>query len=1116
MLRLMIGKAGTGKTAAVISEIRAAVQAGRGGAMLLVPEQYSHEAERELCRACGDMLSRYAEVFSFTGLARRVLQQQGGAAVQWLDKGGRLLCMQLALEQIGSRLRIYNAARRSSELQGMLLAAVDELKSACISAEALECAAAACSDSLGDKLYDLALIQSAFDAVVANGHADPADRLTVLAEKIASSPLGAENHIYVDGFIDFTRQEQEVLTALLKKGVQLTVCMTVDSLESESEIFALSRISCRRLLDEAKALGIPTETVTLTGASKPDALRFFSDEVFSFSRERWAGDTPPIRLAAAESMSAECEYAAARVLALVREGGCRWRDIAIAVRGFEDYRGTLESVFRHYEIPLFTTRRSELLQKPLPALLSLAYEILEGGWEVDDVLSYLRAGLTGLDREESDLLGDYVYKWQLRAAAWERESDWRQHPEGYGNEYDEAAEEKLRRVNALRRRVSEPLLHFRERALAAETAEAQAAALAGLLEELHLPEQLDRRAAALEADGQQALAGEYRQLWELIVSALEQAAAILGTSAMEMGDFGRLFLRMLSQYDIGLIPVALDRVSAGDFDRMRRRTIRHLLVLGCSDNRLPMAGETKRVFTDEERERLLQLDIDLGAGDGELWREFSLIYNTLTLPDRGLELSYPVTDTDGEPLRPSLVFTRARALFDLSVEAPNIETLRLAAKAPALTLAAQALHGGSAAFQSAAALFREIEPERFSRLRDAAEMSRGRLSPEAVRALYGSKPRLSASRIDKFAACRFAYFCQYGLKAKKYEPAGFQPPEIGTFMHYVLEHVARAASERGGFAALSDEELSALTEETVQAYVHEELNDFKEKSSRFLHLFRRLTRDVHRVVADMAGELRRSDFAPLDFELDFAKASDMKPVEISGGEAAVTLTGIADRVDGWVHGDKLYLRVVDYKTGKKEFSLSDVWHGMGLQMLLYLFALDADGAGRYGREIVPAGVMYIPARDPILSLGEEPDDDSILAERQKKLRRSGLVLDDPALMEAWERGEEKRYIPVKFKNGKPGADSLASLARLGELEEHIRETLGGMAEALSKGSIAADPYYRSQRENACLHCEYFDACHFIDGENGEHARYLPKYSEKEVWGMLDEQRLARPLGDRHG
>ena len=1116
MLRLIIGKAGAGKTGAIIEEIRAAVAAGRGGSMLLVPEQYSHEAERELCRVCGDSLSLYGEVFSFTGLARRVLQQQGGAAVRWLDKGGRLLCMALALEQVGSRLRVYDAARRKSELQSMLLSAVDELKSACITPEMLEEAAAACDDSLGDKLFDLSLILSAYDAVVANGRADPADRLSVLAEKIADSDLGPENHVYVDGFIDFTRQEQEVLAALLRRGVKLTVCMTVDDLESDSEVFALSRISCRRLLEAAREAGAETRTECMRGASKPDALRFYSEHMFSWSRETWQGEAPPIRLAAAESITAECELAAARVLELVRDGGFRWRDIAIAVRGFEDYRGTLESVFAHYGVPLFTARRSELLQKPLPALLSLAYEILEGGWDVDDLIGYMRTGLTGLDTEECDLLADYIYKWQLRAWAWERKGDWRQHPEGYGNEYDEGTEERLRELNRLRRKLADPLLRFRQRGLAAETAEEQAAALSVFLEELHLPEQLEDRSAALEAGGRQALAAEYRQLWELLVSALEQAAAILGDTRMDMWDFGRLFLRMLSQYDVGLIPVALDRVSAGDFDRMRRRTIRHLLVLGASDDRLPPADDGNRVFTDEERERLLALDIDLGAGEGELWREFSLIYSCLTLPDRGLQLSYPVTGADGEALRPSLVFSRAKALFDLPVESPAADMLRLSAPGPALTLAAQALHGGGPAARAAASWFRAQAPERFRRLESAAEMSRGRLSPEAVRALYGSRLRLSASRIDKFASCRFAYFCEYGLRAKKYEPAGFTPPEIGTFMHYVLEHVARDAAGRGGFAALTDEELNALTEQRVSSYVHEELDDFREKSPRFTHLFRRLSQDVHRVVDDMAGELRRSDFVPLDFELDFSKAEDMRPVELTKDGASVTLTGIADRVDGWVHEGKLYLRVVDYKTGVKKFSLSDVWYGMGLQMLLYLFALQADGAGRYGKEIVPAGVMYVPARNLLLSLDADVDDEEAEKQRRDKLRRSGLVLDDPAAMEAWEKGEDKRYIPVKFKNGKAGADAVASLERLGELSRHIRETLGDMAQALSRGSIAADPYYRSQQENACLNCEYFDACHFADGENGEHVRYMPRYTDKQVWGMLEEQRLDRPEGDAHG
>ena len=268
---------------------------------------------------------------------------------------------------------------------------------------------------------------------------------------------------------------------------------------------------------------------------------------------------------------------------------------------------------------------------------------------------------------------------------------------------------------------------------------------------------------------------------------------------MDAADFGRLFTRMLSQYDIGLIPVSLDRVSAGDFDRMRRRSLRHLLVLGCSDDRLPPADEGNRVFTGEERERLLELNIDLGGGDGELWREFSLIYNCLSLPSEGLYLSYPLCDHEGEALRPAYVFERAKALFGMEPKRLSLDVSRLSAPAPALTLAAHALRGGSGAAAAAAAYFRDAEPAHFARLERAAAAA-GAGSPRAVEALYGRQLRLSASRIDRFASCQFSYFCQYGLKAKPYEPAGFQPPEIGTFMHYVLEHTVRDVQALGGFA----------------------------------------------------------------------------------------------------------------------------------------------------------------------------------------------------------------------------------------------------------------------------------------------------------------------------
>ena len=222
------------------------------------------------------------------------------------------------------------------------------------------------------------------------------------------------------------------------------------------------------------------------------------------------------------------------------------------------------------------------------------------------------------------------------------------------------------------------------------------------------------------------------------------------------------------------------------------------------------------------------------------------------------------------------------------------------------------------------------------------------------------------------------------------------------------------------------------------------------------------------------------------------------------GSENVTLTGIADRVDGWLHEGRLYLRVVDYKTGRKEFSLSDIYYGMNLQMLMYLFALEKGGEGKYGKEILPAGVMYIPARSPMLNMARGDDEEKIVSERAKELRRSGLILDDGALQEAWEEGSDKRYIPIKIRYGKPVMDSVADAEKLGKLNRHIEKSLKQMAASLRQGSIAADPYYRSQQENACLNCEFYEACHFSDGQNGENCRYQPKLDVEKVWAMMEE------------
>lgn len=1096
MIRLISGRAKSGKTAVIMNEINERVKRGEKRMLLLVPEQYSHEAERELCSVCGDEMSLHVEVLSFTRLSRRVADMVGGAR-KFLDDSGRVLALSRALEAVSSRLKVYGAARRSTELQASLMGILAELKMARLSAQTLHDEAEKGDDALHDKLADLSLILGAYDAVTGQGMLDPGDRMLVLAEGLERGlpePFGA---VYIDGFTDFTAQEREVVRALSYACGDLTLSLTMEGLYDESEIFDASRKTAIWLKNLAEDKNEQFEQVSCERRSDDSALAVFEKYLFSYSSTVFenAGE---ISLYRGDSISDECELAAAKVIELV-SNGCRYRDIAIAIRGFDSYRTTLECTFERYGVPLFTAVRSDIMQKPLPLLLSSAIEAVTGGFEYDDMFSYLKTGLAGLSSEETDLLENYCITWSVRGNVWF--NDWVMHPEGYNAEFDEKSRERLAYINALRAQVIAPLKTLYERSRSETSAAGHARALADFFEEIKLPSNLKARADALEEQGDAQKAAEYSQLWEIIVSALEQGYGVLAEAEMSFEHFGKLYRLMLSQCDVGSIPVSLDRVSAGEMDRMRRRNIKHLFILGASDQRLPSISEGGGVFSSEERRRLAELGLDLGGtADNELSREMNIIYNCITLPRESLLLSFCSTSDDGSAALPSFVMTRAKALFDAEISHIDLANCRSHSKKPAIELASAALHGEGGMNAAAFEYFSEIGESDYIVKLNQVSKERGNLTKSSVKALYGERLRLSASRADKFISCKFAFFLQYGLRAKPRKAAGFNPPEIGTFMHYVLERVSKQLRAEGGFENPNKERVDELTDKFVDEYVSERLNDFQDKSQRFIYLFKRLTSSVRSVVWDMVLELSRSDFEPLDFELSFSGEDGTAVTVGDSPENSAELTGIVDRVDGWVHDGKLYIRVMDYKTGRKKFDLSDVWNGMGLQMLMYLFALGKTGQARYNMEVVPAGVMYIPARDKLVSAKGDMHDEELAKEKAKALKRSGLILADDAVIEAMEHGEEKRYIPVSFKKGVPSGDALASAEQLGQLSRYIDELLMNLAKELKDGNIKADPYYRANDDYACQWCEYFEACYFEEGR--DRWKYMTKVKPGEVWHKL--------------
>nr|WP_326185419.1 PD-(D/E)XK nuclease family protein [uncultured Oscillibacter sp.] len=1083
MLNILMGRAKTGKSDAVLRRI--AELGDRTGQILLVPEHASHQAEVDLCRFCGPTASRHAEVLSFRRLSDRVLGITGGMAQVTLDAGGKLLTLQKALLEIAPELTVYRRPSQKSAFLRQLLDLFDELRCYEVTPEVLYAQTRDITGATHDKLRDLSLLYGAYEARLKRPGLDARDRMTKLCDSLEASGYAHGKDIFIDGFTYFNAQERRALGILLRQARSMTVTLLGEP-DSQEEIFEASLKTLGQLRHLAEENGCPAEVRTLKTV---DATALGHVERYFFGENaRFEGDCSAIRLREADTVFSEVEQTAADILRLVAAGKCRYRDITVAARNMGDYEGVIETVFERYGIPAYLSRRSDILEKPVLSLLTGVLSAIGNGYEYDDMFRWLKTGLAGLTAEECDRLENYVIRWEVHGQMWLRNVDWAENPDGYGVPWNEERQSRLA-----------------EGLKAGETAGEKVDALYSFMEELGLQDALEAQMHAQAGAGRLQDAEETAQLWDILCGVLDQFVEILGDEPMGLDEFARLFRQVLTEYSVGTIPVSLDQVSVSEITRNDRHTGKYLFLLGANDHVLPDPGQSGGILNDDDRDELAQRGIELApTGMERMSIELQNLYAALAQPTEGLTVSYPVTDVSGAELRPAFVVERLRELFSgLRVEKEgNDKGYRLTAALPALEAAGQAPGGGLWRYFAENPAFQD----RLSAMERAANLKRGSLSRAAVRALYGDRITMSASRLERLRSCHFAYFMEYGLRAKPREPAVFDAPQIGTFLHFLLENVTRDVLAQGGFAQVDDEALHALARRYIDEYVARELHNFQEKNARFRYLFARLRNTAYAVVDQVAEELRHSDFVPLEFELSFGDHGTLPSVVISEPDAELRIGGKVDRVDGWVKDNKLYLRVVDYKSGKKKFDLASVRMGLDIQMLLYLFALQKEGKSYFGHDIEPAGVLYFPARDDILSAERNVPAEKLRGEREKQLKRSGLLLAEPEVLRAMEHEalQAPRYLPVRVGRDGSLSGSIASAERLGRLGEYVDTLLHQIADEVRQGNIDADPCCHSEDDSFCKFCDWADACHFQDGRDGDHLHYILPVKAEEFWKMLEE------------
>ena len=351
----------------------------------------------------------------------------------------------------------------------------------------------------------------------------------------------------------------------------------------------------------------------------------------------------------------------------------------------------------------------------------------------------------------------------------------------------------------------------------------------------------------------------------------------------------------------------------------------------------------------------------------------------------------------------------------------------------------------------------------------------GNISPEGVETLYGNVLNLSASQVDRQGECRLSYFLKYGLRAKERKEATIDPAEFGTYVHAVLEDTAREVMNRGGFHVVSLDETMTLAQRYSQAYAAERFQTLD--SHRLSYLFQRNTKELELVIKELWQELSASHFEPVDFETSFGPDGQFPAIPISGTTMEARLRGFVDRVDAWKEFGQNYFRVVDYKTGRKDFDYCDVFNGIGLQMLLYLFALEQGGESVLGKDPVSAGVQYFPARVPFVPSDGRVTDEEAEQLRQKEWKRKGLLLHDEEVLRAMEPEDAPRRLCATWKKDGTISGDLADRGQFELLRKYVFLILGRMVDDIASGKVEPNPYTRGSSHNACTFCPYGAICH---------------------------------------
>lgn len=1097
-----------------------------GRALLVVPDQFTLEAERELIAHSGAKALMDVEVLSLSRLGYRLLEELGGSKRTFIDKYGRHMILSSIAAEEREKLQVFKGLEEKNSFIELVNNFISEMKQFNCGADELAEIARSVPDGsyTQRKLEDLYLLYSEYEAAIRGKYTDSEDYIDLFLGKISRSELVAGNHIWIYGFDSFAPKALSVIGELMQYAADVNLVLTYDDKREarDADLFALAETVIRNFenLAERRSIEVRKRAIPKTyTAERADKIQFIEQELYALPARKYARGgqstnpaggaseaaatgTDSLTLVAAANLYNEAESAACYVLELVRVFGYRFSDIKVICNDQETRGPILKRVFKEYGIDLVSDTSKDILQSSIVQYITALMDVVVEKYRTDLMIKMLKSGFGDLTNDEITDLENYAIKYKIRGTMWKR-------PFVRGE--SEYGAEALACMNAVR----EKALAFMpdlEAIFEAETCGEFISGLYGFLyEKVKLPEKIADLTVLQTEQGRPDLAEETAQIWGKVIGIFDQMSEIMGKQKFRAAAFRDLFEVGISQVEIGILPPTKDGLMMGTMQRTRTGEMKALVVVGANEGVLPNEKPGSGLFGSDEKNLFKENGIELCKVDDVRFLEERMgIYRNLSKPRERLWISYSLSDAEGGPARPSGVFTKLAGLFGdtpVARDALNRQSdAELVGAGPAglrhLTEALQAACEGKPLaphWHEALTWFKQNKPEALEPIRAGIAFTNKQedLGREMTAALYmgniestreealepSPELSLSPSRLERYARCPFSHFVQYGLKPEERRIFEIAPREIGDIYHECLMEMSRHLTARGiaitdpasPWMTISREECRTFVEDVIAKKSGTYREGILEAGNEEKYRGRRITDICEKVCWAVIEQVRAGEILRSSFEAPFGRGRRIPPIPVNLGEGRTAyIEGKIDRVD-YLPGERI--KIIDYKTGNENFSVAEAEAGYRLQLMLYLEA-------SLERRMKPAGVFYFKISEPMVdasgaAIGPEEISDKI----QKSFKLNGVIVDDPNVIRnvAGDFSGISDVVPIRInKEGLisgTGKDNLLTDEEFESLREKVCEKVTDICKSLAGGGIEIHPM-KTAATSACAYCRYKGICRF--------------------------------------